>query len=122
MKLIKPRIDAEVKLPVSGSASQALANAGLGACLALDWFERAPGFVAFLAGPQFVTVHANQAFARLMGRDVPPGSALVEAAIGGVKAQATITVVPAVGAGTSILAGTITLPAGARIGPAALQI
>jgi diguanylate cyclase (GGDEF)-like protein len=36
--------------------------------VALEWLEHAPGFVACLAGPDFVFVHANDAYKRLVGR------------------------------------------------------
>jgi diguanylate cyclase (GGDEF)-like protein len=35
---------------------------------ALKWFEHAPGFIAYLTGPDLVFAHANDAFSRLIGR------------------------------------------------------
>jgi diguanylate cyclase (GGDEF)-like protein len=37
--------------------------------VALEWFEHAPGFVAFLAAPDLVFTHANDAYKRLVGRE-----------------------------------------------------
>jgi diguanylate cyclase (GGDEF)-like protein len=37
--------------------------------VALEWFEHAPGFIAFLDGPDLVFTHANDAYKRLVGRD-----------------------------------------------------
>jgi diguanylate cyclase (GGDEF)-like protein len=37
--------------------------------VALEWFEHAPGFVAFLVGPDLVFSHANDAYKRLVGRE-----------------------------------------------------
>jgi len=36
--------------------------------VALDWLEHAPGFVAFLIGPELVFAHANDAYKQLVGR------------------------------------------------------
>jgi len=46
---------------------------------ALRWFEHAPGFVAVLSGPDFVFVHANDAYKRLVGCDVLVGLPLLDA-------------------------------------------
>jgi diguanylate cyclase (GGDEF)-like protein len=37
--------------------------------VALEWLEHAPGFVAFLVGPDLVFAHANDAYRRLVGRE-----------------------------------------------------
>jgi len=36
--------------------------------VALEWLEHAPGFVAFLVGPELVFAHANDAYKQLVGR------------------------------------------------------
>jgi diguanylate cyclase (GGDEF)-like protein len=36
--------------------------------VALEWLEHAPGFVAFLVGPDLVFAHANDAYKQLVGR------------------------------------------------------
>jgi len=59
--------------------------------VALEWFEHAPGFVAFLAGPDLVFAHANDAYKRLVGREqligLPFRVALPEVAEQGVLAM-----------------------------------
>ena len=56
--------------------------------VSLEWFEHAPGFVAFLAGPDLVFSHANDAYKRLVGRQdligLPFELALPEVATQGV--------------------------------------
>ncbi|MFL6631970.1 MAG: EAL domain-containing protein [Massilia sp.] len=37
--------------------------------VALEWLEHAPGFVAFLVGPDLVFAHANDAYKRVVGRE-----------------------------------------------------
>jgi diguanylate cyclase (GGDEF)-like protein len=58
--------------------------------VALEWFEHAPGFVAFLDGPDLVFTHANDAYKRLAGREdlvgLPFHVALPEVAEQGVVA------------------------------------
>lgn len=58
--------------------------------VALEWFEHAPGFVAFLVGPELVFAHANDAYKRLVGREqlvgLPFHVALPEVAEQGVAA------------------------------------
>lgn len=47
--------------------------------LSLDWFEHAPGFVAFLEGEQFLVAFANDAYKRLLGCADLAGRPLFEA-------------------------------------------
>ncbi|WP_413674832.1 EAL domain-containing protein [Massilia cellulosiltytica] len=58
--------------------------------VALEWLEHAPGFVAFLVGPDLVFAHANDAYKQLVGRadliGLPMGDALPEVAEQGVVA------------------------------------
>jgi diguanylate cyclase (GGDEF)-like protein len=58
--------------------------------VALEWFEHAPGFIAFLAGPDLVFAHANDAYKRLVGKEdlvgLPFDVALPEVAEQGVMA------------------------------------
>jgi diguanylate cyclase (GGDEF)-like protein len=58
--------------------------------IALEWFQHAPGFVAFLEGPDLVFTHANDAYKRLVGREhlvgLPFHIALPEVADQGVAA------------------------------------
>jgi diguanylate cyclase (GGDEF)-like protein len=58
--------------------------------VALEWFEHAPGFVAFLDGADLVFTHANDAYKRLVGREhlvgLPFHIALPEVAEQGVAA------------------------------------
>ena len=58
--------------------------------VALEWLEHAPGFVAFLVGPDLVFAHANDAYKQLVGRadlvGLPMGEALPEVAEQGVVA------------------------------------
>jgi diguanylate cyclase (GGDEF)-like protein len=58
--------------------------------VALEWFEHAPGFIAFLHGPDLVFTHANDAYKRLVGREhlvgLPFHIALPEVAEQGVAA------------------------------------
>ena len=58
--------------------------------VALEWLERAPGFVAFLVGPDLVFAHANDAYKQLVGRSdlvgLAMGDALPEVAEQGVVA------------------------------------
>jgi diguanylate cyclase (GGDEF)-like protein len=58
--------------------------------VALEWFEHAPGFIAFLVGPDLVFAHANDAYKRLVGKEdlvgLPFDIALPEVAEQGVMA------------------------------------
>ena len=58
--------------------------------VALEWLEHAPGFVAFLVGPDLVFAHANDAYKQLVGRadliGLPIDAALPEVAEQGVVA------------------------------------
>jgi diguanylate cyclase (GGDEF)-like protein len=58
--------------------------------VALEWLEHAPGFVAFLVGPDLVFAHANDAYKQLVGRadllGLPMEIALPEVAEQGVVA------------------------------------
>ena len=57
---------------------------------ALEWFRHAPGFVAFLTGPDLVFGHVNDAYKRLVGREqlvgLPFHVALPEVAAQGFRA------------------------------------
>jgi hypothetical protein len=52
-------------LPAPKSASTLPCPEGY---VALEWLEHAPGFVAFLVGPDLVFAHANDAYKQLVGR------------------------------------------------------
>lgn len=72
MKAVKPNpqdsigndVDREPREPTGFSASHSPEG-----YVALEWFRHAPGFVAFLVGPELVFAHANDAYKRLVGRE-----------------------------------------------------
>jgi len=76
-------MDRELRGPAGFSASHCPEG-----YVALEWFRHAPGFVAFLVGPELVFAHANDAYKRLVGREhlvgVPFHVALPEVAEQGV--------------------------------------
>ncbi|MGJ7916984.1 EAL domain-containing protein [Massilia sp. LXY-6] len=71
MKAVKPHATGfpDHSAPGPGEAGAFTISACPEAHVALEWFEHAPGFVAFLAGPDLVFAHANDAYKRLVGRE-----------------------------------------------------
>lgn len=73
MKAVKVHPSASLDVGVSrqedGPENVAVSSFLAERYVALDWFQHAPGFVAFLVGPELTFVHANEACKRLVGRE-----------------------------------------------------